>query len=183
MENIFSLSGIGIVLFLVAGCGNVQRRGDTSTGTGIVIRSEKASFYIDTLHTGLENPWGMTWLPDGRFLVTERKGEIWIFDNDRYPGKKLSGFPEVYQRGQGGLMDIQLHPQYAENGWIYVTYAKPGEGGGSTALMRFQLIDNQIERIETIYQTLLYRQPVYISVAGLPLTNGDTFILAQASEV
>lgn len=169
VEHIFSLAGLGIALFLFAGCGHVQRQGDTSTGTGIVIHSEKASFYIDTLHTGLENPWGMTWLPEGRFLVTERKGEIWIFDNDQYTGKKLSGFPDVYQRGQGGLMDIQLHPNYAETGWIYVTYAKPGNDGGSTALMRFQLIDNQIDHIETIYKTLP------LSAAGMHFGSRITF--------
>ncbi len=140
-------------LLLFFSCDGTQRSGGVPVGTASVIATEKASFYIDTLYTGLENPWGMAWLPDGRMLVTERKGEIWIFEAEHYTGKKLTGLPEVYQRGQGGLMDIQLHPHYRENGWIYVTCAKPGDGGGSTALMRFRLTGTQISDVETLYQT------------------------------
>ncbi|MGV3762843.1 PQQ-dependent sugar dehydrogenase [Parapedobacter sp.] len=115
--------------------------------------SEKSTFYIDTLYTELDNPWGMAWLTDGRLLVTERKGAILIFENDRYTGRQLEGFPEVYEQGQGGLLDIQPHPNYAENGWIYATYAKPGPGGGGTALIRFRITGNKIDGLETLYQT------------------------------
>lgn len=118
-----------------------------------VISSEKTSFQIDTLFSELENPWGLTWLPDGRMLVNERKGEILVFDGDVYTGEQLQGFPLTYVRGQSGLLDIQLHPDYEENGWIYVTYAKPGEGGGSTTLIRFKLDGNQITNLEELYQT------------------------------
>ena len=117
------------------------------------ITSEKASFYVDTVYSGLENPWGIAWLPDGRMLVNERKGEILIFEKDTYTGRKLQGFPETYKRGQGGLLDIQIHPKYAENGWIYVTYAKPGEGGGSTTLIRFKLDGDNITSLEELLQT------------------------------
>lgn len=117
------------------------------------ITSEKINFYVDTLHTGMDNPWGLAWLPDGRLLVTERKGEILVFENDLFTGGKLAGFPETYEQGQGGLMDIQLHPHYDSNGWIYVTYAKPGQGGGSTTLIRFKLDGNQITDLEELYQT------------------------------
>lgn len=121
-----------------------------------VIDSEKASFHIDTLYSDLENPWGMTWLPDGRLLITERKGEILIFDGDRYTKRKVNGLPSTYAQGQSGLLDIQLHPRYGENGWIYVTYAKPDHGGGSTALARFQLDGEKVADFEELYQT----QPV-----------------------
>lgn len=117
------------------------------------ITTEKTTFQIDTLYSELENPWGITWLPDGRMLVNERKGEILVFQGDTYTGEKLSGFPMTYVRGQSGLLDIQLHPKYEENGWIYVTYAKPGENGGSTTLIRFKLDGNQITNLEELYQT------------------------------
>ncbi|WP_257668098.1 PQQ-dependent sugar dehydrogenase [Parapedobacter tibetensis] len=140
---------------LLAACeSNGQHNGDAEHRTGEPITSEKASFYVDTLHTGLDNPWGMAWLPDGRLLVTERKGEILVFENEKYTGQKLTGFPETYERGQGGLMDIQLHPQYADNGWVYVTYAKPGQDGGSTTLIRFKLEGNQVTHLEELYQTM-----------------------------
>lgn len=127
--------------------------GSTVHQTGLPIPSEKTTFYIDTLYSGLDNPWGMAWLPDGKLLVTERKGEVLVFENDRYTGGQLAGFPETYGRGQGGLLDIQPHPQYTENGWVYATYAKPGSGGGSTTLVRFQIKENNITALETLYQT------------------------------
>lgn len=118
------------------------------------ISTEQESFRIDTIHSGLDNPWGMTWLPDGRMLVNERAGEILVFNGDQYTGEKLEGFPVTYNRGQSGLLDIQIHPDYPENGWIYVTYAKPGTGGGSTTLIRFKLDGNQITNLEELYQTM-----------------------------
>jgi glucose/arabinose dehydrogenase len=81
----------------------------------------------------------MAWLPDGRLLVTERAGQILVFKDDKFTGEKLSGVPEVFAQGQGGLLDIQLHPDYAQNGWIYISYAKPVAGGATTTLTRFKL--------------------------------------------
>jgi aldose sugar dehydrogenase len=105
------------------------------------------------LYTDLQNPWGMVWLPDGRLLVTERAGEILEFRNDKFTGQKLRGVPRVYRQGQGGLFDIQLHPRYKENGWIYIAYAKPGAGGGSTAIMRAKLNGNTLTQQQDIFQT------------------------------
>ncbi|HEY0897496.1 MAG TPA: PQQ-dependent sugar dehydrogenase, partial [Sphingobacteriaceae bacterium] len=107
------------------------------------ISAKKAPFTVDTLYTGLKNPWGMTWLPDGRALVTERSGEILVFRQDRFTGQKITGLPPVYQNGQGGLMDIILHPQYEKNGWIYISMAKPGPRGGGTAIIRAKLNGNR----------------------------------------
>ncbi|HWK58086.1 MAG TPA: PQQ-dependent sugar dehydrogenase [Parapedobacter sp.] len=133
--------------------GNDQDGRNAASQTGQSVSSEKGTFYIDTLHSGLDNPWGMAWLSDGTMLVTERKGEILVFKNDRYTGEKLEGLPAIYEHGQGGLLDIQAHPDYATNGWIYATYAKPGPSGGSTALIRFRLADAKIAELETLYQT------------------------------
>lgn len=147
---LFSILAIG----MLQTSGNSNSRHDDMPKTNTPISSENQNFYVDTLHTGLNNPWGMVWLPDGRMLVTERKGELLVFENEQDTGTKISGFPETYERGQGGLMDIQLHPNYTENGWIYATYAKPGQGGGSTALIRFKLGNNEITDLETLYQTM-----------------------------
>ena len=128
--------------------------GDSSyVANGQPITSELTSFYVDTLSADLESPWGMAWLPDGRLLVTERKGEIWLFEDDRYTGEKLTGFPTVYDRGQGGLLDIQAHPDVESNRWVYATYAQPGAGGGGTALVRFHITGNDVTDLETLYQT------------------------------
>lgn len=101
---------------------------------------------------GLEIAWGMTFLPDGSMLITEKNGDIVKFQD----GKKqaLTGGPEVYQRGQGGLLDIILHPDYEENGWIYMSYSSSeGEGdGGNTAIMRTKLNGTQFTNTEVLYK-------------------------------
>lgn len=100
----------------------------------------------------LNIPWGMVFLPDSSMLITEKSGEIIHFKN----GKKttIDGVPEVYVRGQGGLLDIELHPDYKNNGWIYITYSSSeGEGdGGNTALMRAKLKDNTLIEKELLYK-------------------------------
>lgn len=141
-----------MITILAASCSSNGQEADIPR-TGEPIKSEKINFYVDTLSATLENPWGMAWLPDGRLLVNERRGEILIFKGDSATGEKIIGFPQVYEQGQGGLLDIQLHPNYAENGWIYTTYAKPGNGGGSTTLIRFKLDGNQVTNLEELKQT------------------------------
>lgn len=104
------------------------------------------------IYDGLKNPWGMAWLPDGRLLVTERSGEILVFKNDKYTGVKLTGVPAVFSNGQGGLMDIKLHPDYKNNGWIYITFSKPVGDLASTAVVRFKLKGNEIVDKEDIFE-------------------------------
>jgi glucose/arabinose dehydrogenase len=115
-----------------------------------------AGFTAQTLYDGLKNPWGMVWLPDGRMLVTERAGEILVFKNDKFTGEKLSGVPKVFNEGQGGLLDIVLHPKYNENKWIYISYAKPVNGGATTAIARFKLNGNQITDFADIFTAKPY---------------------------
>lgn len=100
----------------------------------------------------LNIPWGMVFLPDGSMLITEKSGEIIHFKN----GEKtlIEAVPEIYVRGQGGLMDIEIHPEYEKNGWIYITYSSPeGEGdGGNTALMRAKLKGNTLVEKQMLYK-------------------------------
>ena len=100
----------------------------------------------------LNIPWGFTFLPDGSMLINEKAGELIHFKN----GKKttISGLPEIYVRGQGGLMDIILHPNYKDNGWVYFSYASSsGEGdGGNTAIARAKLKENSLVNIEVLYK-------------------------------
>lgn len=114
--------------------------------------SSREDFTTVHLYDSLQNPWGMVWLPDGRMLVTERAGEILIFRNDKFTGEKLSGVPAVFNHGQGGLLDIKLHPDYANNKWIYISYSKPVEGGATTAVSRFKLDGNKVVDLQTIFE-------------------------------
>ena len=120
-----------------------------------VVRSKHQSFRIDTVAKGLDVPWGIAFLPDGDLLVTERSGQLF-----RFGGSKLkaiiSGVPEVMAQGQGGLMDIVLHPKYKENGWIYISYSKkaPDGVGGNTAIFRAKLKDNKLVEHQELFKAI-----------------------------
>ncbi len=113
---------------------------------------EKVPFTAELLIDELSIPWGMTFLPDGGMLVTEKSGELIHFKD----GKKtmISNVPDVYTRGQGGLLDVEAHPDYENNGWIYISYSsKKGKGkGGNTALTRAKIKDNTLKDIELLYK-------------------------------
>jgi glucose/arabinose dehydrogenase len=113
-------------------------------------------YTVQTVYEGFTNPWGMTWLPDGRMLVTERAGDILVFKNDKFTGEKLTGVPKVFNDGQGGLLDIQIHPNYATNKWIYIAYAKAVDGGATTAIARFKLNGNQITDLTELFTAKPY---------------------------
>jgi glucose/arabinose dehydrogenase len=123
---------------------------DTTTSVG-VIESEKQKFRVDTLTDKLDNPWGLAFLPDGRILVTEKKGEIRIIKDGKLLDEKIENVPAVYDHGQGGLLDIALHPDYAANGWIYLSYAKPGTGGGGTTIARMKLNGNAFTEFKELF--------------------------------
>lgn len=113
---------------------------------------DKVPFAAELLIDEMQIPWGMAFLPDGALLITEKSGELIHFMN----GKKttIENVPEVYTRGQGGLLDIALHPDYENNGWIYISYASSEgeEKGGHTALIRAKLKDNALFDNELLYK-------------------------------
>lgn len=123
------------------------------------IQTEEISFRLDTVVSGLDIPWGMTFLPNGDMLITERDGRLY-----RRSGtgqlQRISGVPEVLARGQGGLLDIELHPNYEQNGWLYLSYSKPRREGGqttsTTAVMRARLDGNALSEQEVIFEALPY---------------------------
>ncbi|WP_203296593.1 PQQ-dependent sugar dehydrogenase [Luteirhabdus pelagi] len=102
----------------------------------------------------LDNPWGMTWLPEGSMLITEKDGRLIHFKDGTK--SEIQNVPEVYNRGQGGLLDITLHPNYKNNGWIYITYSSTeGEGnGGNTKLIRAKLENGALTNIEDLYKAM-----------------------------
>ena len=100
----------------------------------------------------LDIPWGFTFLPDESMLITEKSGNLIHFKD----GKKtsISGLPEIYVRGQGGLLDIVLHPNYKTNGWIYFSYASPkgDDSGGNTAISRAKIKNNSLTELQLLYK-------------------------------
>ena len=107
---------------------------------------------IKTILTGYEIIWGMDFLPSGDLIFTEKRGKIYIKSNETIT--EISGFPVVLASGQGGLLDIRVHPDYLTNGWIYACYAASNPaGGGQLRLIRFKISDNQVRNIENIFTT------------------------------
>lgn len=107
----------------------------------------------ETVATGLENPWGLAFLPDGRFLVTERPGRMRVVEANGRLNPPLAGVPPVVARGQGGLLDVVTDSGFARNRTIYFCYAEPGEGGNSTAMARATLSDDasRLQDVKVIF--------------------------------
>jgi aldose sugar dehydrogenase len=107
---------------------------------------------LTTVARGLEHPWGMAFLPDGRILVTERPGRMRIVERDGRVSTPLEGVPEVHAQGQGGLLDVALDPAFEENRRIYFSYAEPGSSGAGTAVARARLGDGRLEDMSVIFR-------------------------------
>lgn len=107
---------------------------------------------IDVVAGGLVHPWGMDFLPDGRALVTERPGRLRILGRDGALSDPLRGTPEVFAEGQGGLLDVAVDPDFAENRLVWLSFAEPGGGGASTALGRGRLQEGEIVGFETVFR-------------------------------
>lgn len=96
--------------------------------------SEEHRFRVVTLAEGLSHPWGIAFLPGGDLLVTERAGRVRLISGAQ--ARDVPGAPQVWANGQGGLLDIERHPRFAETRFVYLTYSKPSPEGATTALAR-----------------------------------------------
>jgi aldose sugar dehydrogenase len=118
---------------------------------------------IDTVATGLSSPWGLTQLPSGDFLVTDRSGQLYQVDKKQNK-TNISGIPAVKAEGQGGLLDIEIHPKYAENGWVYISYSKinpDNKAEATTALIRGKIRDNAFVETEELFVAKPYTSTQY----------------------
>jgi glucose/arabinose dehydrogenase len=101
--------------------------------------SEHYALDLVTVAEGLENPWGLAFLPDGGMIVSERAGRLRLISKAGQLSPPLEGVPEVVASNQGGLLDIALDPDFGRNDLIYISYAEPGQGGAGTAVARARL--------------------------------------------
>lgn len=169
----FRKSGL-ILLFLVC----------TSTCTAAV------PYHLQVFATGLETPWSLAFLPDGSVLVTELPGRLRHIRADGAIGEPIANVPAVYLAGQGGLFDVVLHPDFANNRWVYLSYAGGTPGSNATTVARGHLQDNRLEDVEVIYENSPRKDtPVHYGgrMAFLPdgtllLTTGDGFNYREAAQ-
>jgi len=114
--------------------------------------SENGPVRVTTIVEGLEHPWGLAFLPDGRMLVTERPGRLRIVNADGSLSRPIAGVPRVQARGQGGLLDVALHPKFAENGFVYLSFSEPGSGGAGTSVARGRLDGETLKDVQVIFR-------------------------------
>jgi glucose/arabinose dehydrogenase len=114
--------------------------------------SEAGLLRVVTVAKGLENPWALQFLPDGRMLVTERPGRIRIVARDGSLSAPLANVPEVFASGQGGLLDLHLDPDFASSRRLYFSYAEPGEGGAGTAMASARFAETRLEDVTVIFR-------------------------------
>ena len=116
--------------------------------------SEEGAFKLVVVVEGLDHPWGLAFLADGRMLVTERSGRLRLIDNGRLDPEPIQGLPAVSSYGQGGLLDVVLHPDFEGNRLVYLSYAAAGAGGFGTEVARGRLIEHRLEDVEVIFRAL-----------------------------
>jgi aldose sugar dehydrogenase len=107
---------------------------------------------VSVVAAGLEHPWGLAFLPDGGFIVTERDGALRRIGSDGRVSQPLKGVPAVVARGQGGLLDVAPHPDFSANGLVYLTYSEPGDGGQGAAAARGRFDGDGLSNVEVVYR-------------------------------
>ena len=143
--------------------------------------SDKHAFDVNVLVEGLAHPWSVAFLPDGRLLITERAGRLRVVEDGRLQPDAIAGLPAVVQQGQGGLMDVLLHPDFTQNQILYLSYTARGDGGYGTEVVRARFADDQLDDVEIIFRALpksrggrhFGSRLVFLSDATLLITLGD----------
>jgi glucose/arabinose dehydrogenase len=138
----------------------------TATSNAQVFPSSAGNIMIETFAKGLDHPWALAFLPDGRILVTKRPGGMHIVAKDGKISPAFAGVPKVFASGQGGLHDVVLDRFYAENRTIYFCYAEPVSGGARTALARARLLEEGTPRLADV--AVIFHQDG-------PLSSGNHF--------
>jgi glucose/arabinose dehydrogenase len=137
---------LSLTLFILTSCEKEKEEVEEEDLTGVPILNMK------TILTGYEIIWGMDFLPNGDLIFGEKRGKLYRKNDETVT--EISGFPEVLFAGQGGLLDIRVHPDYSKNGWVYACYAASNpSGGGLLKLIRFKITDDQVQNIESIFNT------------------------------
>jgi glucose/arabinose dehydrogenase len=149
--TLFARLALGVAL--LAGVTLLVRHGNA--GPPGSLDTERAKLKVEPFANNLEHPWGMAFLPDGRMLVTERPGRLRIVAQDGKLSEPLKGVPKVYAYGQGGLLDVALDPNFKDNGFVYLTYAEPREGGAGTAVGRGKFTGDGLQD----FQVILRQEP------------------------
>ena len=142
-----------ILVPLVAGCAV-----DARQVAGAAQQAAGLPFQVQVV-ADFESPWAMTFLPDGRMLITEKAGTLYVVSADGQQRTRVDGIPAVSSDGQGGLMDVVLHPGFAQNRFVYFSYSEAGQGGKGAVLARGVFADDAqpaLQKVETLFRATPY---------------------------
>jgi hypothetical protein len=140
-----------LIAVLVSGC-SAPVAGVPSQSPAASSSSTLTKYRVVTIVEGLEHPWGMAFLPGNEgILVTERPGRLRLVRGRRLDPQPIAGLPEIRGRGEGGLLDVALHPAFEQNRLVYFAYSKPGARGGTTALARGRLEDGHLVGVDDVF--------------------------------
>ena len=127
---------------------------NTQAQTSVSSPSSLGPLRVATLVKNLNHPWGMAFLPDGRLLITERPGRLRIYANGKLSAP-VSGIPDVYANGQGGLLDVEIDPDFAKNRFVYLSYSEAGTDGlAGTVVMRGKLNGNALQNAQILFRQM-----------------------------
>jgi aldose sugar dehydrogenase len=152
-----------VVAIIAAACDATRTlaEGNTAGQTVRDVRTEDGTVTVEVIARGLDHPWGMVFLPDGRMLVTERPGRLSTIARDGRASAPVRNVPAVHARDQGGLLDVALDPDFAVNRMVYLSYAEPGpDGTASTAVARGRL-NQAATALDSV--TAIFRQEPKVS--------------------
>lgn len=174
---------LSLILF-ACGSGDGSDPAGTSSSTsadGDVVlervESEEATFRVVQIVDSLEHPWAVDWLPDGRMLITERGGTLYLVDGNQRTA--LSNVPEVWAENQGGLLDVRVAPNYEESGWIYFTYSMQEDGVGGTVLARTRLDGTALTDVEEVYRQTPFLEPDYHFGSRIAFLDDGTLVVTM----
>ena len=126
---------------------------DDSDWDADIYNTDKVSFQVQIFIDGFEIPWGMAFLPDQRMLVTDRIGNLWIIAKDGTDKVKVIGeVPNVRSKGQGGMLDVEVHPNFSNNSYIYLAYSDVLDNKSHTSLIRAKLVNNRLIDSQVIFK-------------------------------
>lgn len=151
--KLLALVMAGLTMPLTAACNGSSNSSIKEPASAV---THKVDFSRQKI-TQFNEPWAMNFLPDGRLLVTERKGSLKLYDPSTKKTSNISGLPAVVYAGQGGLGDVVLHPDFVQNGLVYFSYAEAGTGGSGAAVARGKLTsdshgDGQLSNVQVIWR-------------------------------
>jgi glucose/arabinose dehydrogenase len=149
-----SILAVSVLVAMVAGC--AADAADQAPGSAQ--QRPNLPFQVQVV-ADFDSPWAMTFLPDGRMLITEKTGTLLLVSADGQQRKRVDGIPPVASEGQGGFMDVVLHPGFATNRFVYFSYADAGQGGKGVVLARGVLVDGEqpvLQKVETLFKASPY---------------------------